>query len=237
MTQTHDTAQVTPKLDLRCSSCGSPDVTFDAIVVWDTELQGYVFSYCEGQSYCKNPDCGCNVCHVVSVEAETGVPVQSDEVNEALSKPQIYITVYDSDAGTDVERHYSELAQAEYIRDKLAVDWAEVSNGAPFPDDWRDAWEKISDFASYWIKTEIVPIDVDQLTESAQGDAVETETAPVTRVAYETMQFFEIDLPEGEDPEEYCNTKEAREHFADLVTSGFIDFQVERLFDAGGQET
>ena len=62
------------------------------------------------------------------------------------------------------------------------------------------------------------------------------EEDKIVRVAYETMQFFEIDLPEGVDPEEYCNTDEAREHFADLVKSGFIDFTLERRFNDKGKE-
>lgn len=58
----------------------------------------------------------------------------------------------------------------------------------------------------------------------------------VVRVAYETMQFFEVDLPEGADPETYCETKDAREHFASLILSGFIDFNLERKFDADRNE-
>lgn len=58
----------------------------------------------------------------------------------------------------------------------------------------------------------------------------------VARVAYETMQFFEIDIPDGEDPEEYWNTDEAREHFAELIKSGFIEFTVERRYNASGEE-
>ncbi|WP_299553657.1 hypothetical protein [uncultured Tateyamaria sp.] len=59
----------------------------------------------------------------------------------------------------------------------------------------------------------------------------------VVRVAYETQQFFEIDLPEGQDPETYCDTDEARAHFADLITSRFIDLKLERAFDEDGKET
>ncbi len=61
-------------------------------------------------------------------------------------------------------------------------------------------------------------------------------SAPVARVAYETMQFFEVDLPEGADPEAYCDTKEAREHFASLIESGFIDFTLERKLDEDRNE-
>lgn len=61
-------------------------------------------------------------------------------------------------------------------------------------------------------------------------------TPTIARVAYETMQFFEIDLPAGADPETYCDSNDAREHFADLILSGFIDFQLERRFGADGEE-
>ncbi len=70
-----------------------------------------------------------------------------------------------------------------------------------------------------------------------ENEMVADKTEPkVVRVAYETMQFFEVDLPEGADPETYCETKEAREHFASLILSGFIDFTLERKFDADRNE-
>ncbi|WP_170424906.1 hypothetical protein [Ruegeria arenilitoris] len=50
------------------------------------------------------------------------------------------------------------------------------------------------------------------------------------------MQFFEIDLPDGADPETYADSDEARTQFADLVSSGFIDFQLVRRFDIDGKE-
>lgn len=64
-----------------------------------------------------------------------------------------------------------------------------------------------------------------------QGD-----TPPIVRVAYETMQFFEIELPNGADPETYCDTIEARTHFVELITSGFISFKLERRFGEDGEE-
>lgn len=59
----------------------------------------------------------------------------------------------------------------------------------------------------------------------------------VVRVAYETMQFFEVDLPPGVTPEEYNGSDEMRRTCADHVLTGFIDFTVERLFDEDGKET
>jgi len=56
------------------------------------------------------------------------------------------------------------------------------------------------------------------------------------RVAYETQQFFEIDLPEGADPATYPDTPEGKEHLADLILSGFVGFAVERLYDDNGNE-
>lgn len=58
----------------------------------------------------------------------------------------------------------------------------------------------------------------------------------IDRVAYETMQFFEIELPDGADPETYCDTPEAREHFAQLILTLQIDMKHERSFDASGNE-
>ena len=62
------------------------------------------------------------------------------------------------------------------------------------------------------------------------------DNSQVVRVAYETMQFFEVDLPEGQTPESYIGTDDFREACADLISSGFIDFQVERKFNAEGEE-
>jgi hypothetical protein len=59
--------------------------------------------------------------------------------------------------------------------------------------------------------------------------------APV-RIALDAMSFFEMDLPEGVDPEEFANSKEAKDEVCSLVQSGMIDFRVERLFDANGDE-
>lgn len=56
------------------------------------------------------------------------------------------------------------------------------------------------------------------------------------RAAFETQQFFELDIPEGVTPEKYMDTREFREACADLIQSGFIDFKVEREFDADGNE-
>lgn len=56
------------------------------------------------------------------------------------------------------------------------------------------------------------------------------------RAAYETQQFFELDLPDGMTPEDYMETKDFRDACADLVTCGFIEFKVEREFDAKGSE-
>lgn len=61
-------------------------------------------------------------------------------------------------------------------------------------------------------------------------------TKQVVRIACDAMQFFEIDLPEGVDPETYADSDEAREQFAGLVSSGFIDFQLVRQFDSDGKE-
>lgn len=64
-----------------------------------------------------------------------------------------------------------------------------------------------------------------------------TKPSPkIARVAYKTMQFFEIDLPEGADPETYCSSNGAREYFADLILSKIIDFKLERRFNEDGEE-
>lgn len=61
-------------------------------------------------------------------------------------------------------------------------------------------------------------------------------TNSIVRIACDAMQFFEIDLPDGADPETYADSDEARAQFADLVSSGFIDFQLVRRFDSDGKE-
>ena len=58
----------------------------------------------------------------------------------------------------------------------------------------------------------------------------------VARAAFETMQFFEVDIPEGTTVEEYMETDDFRKACADLITSSFIDFQIERRYDADGNE-
>lgn len=57
-----------------------------------------------------------------------------------------------------------------------------------------------------------------------------------TRAAFETMQFFEMDLPEGMTAEEFMETPEFRDECAEMVKNGLIGFQVERLFDEEGNE-
>jgi len=61
-------------------------------------------------------------------------------------------------------------------------------------------------------------------------------TKQIARIACDAMQFFEIDLPDGADPETYADSDEARAHFAELVSSGFIEFDLVRRFDSDGKE-
>jgi hypothetical protein len=68
-----------------------------------------------------------------------------------------------------------------------------------------------------------------------RGKENNMSNAPV-RIALDAISFFEMDLPEGVDPEEFANSKEAKDEVCSLVQSGMIDFRVERLFDANGDE-
>lgn len=58
----------------------------------------------------------------------------------------------------------------------------------------------------------------------------------IKRVVYETLQFFEVDLPEGCDPETYHETQEFRDEAASLIQTGFIEFQLERKLDENRNE-
>ncbi len=62
------------------------------------------------------------------------------------------------------------------------------------------------------------------------------EPSPISRAAFETMQFFEVEIPEGQTSQSYMETQEFREECADLILSGFIEFQLEREFDVEGTE-
>jgi len=61
-------------------------------------------------------------------------------------------------------------------------------------------------------------------------------TKRIAMIACDAMQYFEIDLPEGADPDSFAESEEARAHFADLVSAGLIDFEIVRRFDGEGRE-
>ena len=51
------------------------------------------------------------------------------------------------------------------------------------------------------------------------------------RLAADTLQFFEVDIPKDMTPEDFIETDEFRKACADLIISGMIEFRLERLFD------
>ena len=58
----------------------------------------------------------------------------------------------------------------------------------------------------------------------------------VVRAAYETMQFFEVDIPDGYTPEEYMKTGEFRTECMGLIDCEFIEFKLERKFNEDREE-
>ena len=60
--------------------------------------------------------------------------------------------------------------------------------------------------------------------------------ARVTRAAFETQQFFELDIPEGMTTEQFLESDAFLKSCADLILSGNISFQIERRYNAAGEE-
>ena len=58
----------------------------------------------------------------------------------------------------------------------------------------------------------------------------------IVLAAYVPMQFIEVDLPHGVDPEEYSDTQDFRDEVADRIRAGDIGFSLERRFDEKGNE-
>ena len=56
------------------------------------------------------------------------------------------------------------------------------------------------------------------------------------RVSYETMQFFEMDVPCGMDAETYLDSEQFLLDASDMVRCGLIEFTVERILSESETE-
>ena len=70
----------------------------------------------------------------------------------------LYCLIWDSDDGTHLEHYFTDQARNDRIKSELTDDWNSARPGEPFPQDWFDAWEVISQFVDYWFVCENIDL-------------------------------------------------------------------------------